>query len=192
MKDKKTGGFPVGTVLHGIRSLAGLKDRCVIDEHSECWIWSMSKSSTGAARASVMMPWNPKPRNMQGIRAAYEYNQNKPLEAGLRVWSGCGNPACCNPRHATAGTVAEWGKFQAERGLWKGRPERVKANRQNGNKRKALTDEQVRIIRESNETGSKLAEVFGVTHQTISAVRLNKRYADQAVMRGASIFRIAA
>jgi len=188
----KKGGFPVGTVLHGVRSLQGIKDRCRIDEDSCCWLWSMSKSKTGAARSVVIMPWEPKPKNVQAVRASYEYATKKPLEAGLRVWSGCGNPLCVNPAHAMAGTVAEWGAFQAARGVWKGQPKRVNANRKIGEKRKALTPEQVQIIRESSESNANLARDFGVTHQTISAVRLNKRYAENGVMRGASIFRMAA
>lgn len=187
MSKRKTGGFPQGTILNGIRSLSAIKDRCRIDEDSGCWVWSMSKSKTGAARAVVVMPWNPKPTNCNAIRAALEFTIESALPSGVRVWPGCGRADCCNPKHALSGTWADWGAWQASRNAWKASPARVRANREIIMKRRKLTDEQVAFIRSSDLPGTELARMFGVSHQLVSSVRTYRYYAT-SVIRGASVF----
>lgn len=187
MDKRKTGGFPAGTILNGVRSLQAIKDRCRIDQESGCWIWSMSKSKTGAARAVVVTPWKPKPTNCNAIRAAYEFTIESALPSSVRVWPGCGQKDCCNPKHAMSGTSAEWGGWQAQRGAWKSQPARVRANRRMIEKRRRLSNEQVAFIRSSDLPGTVLAEMLGVTSQLISNVR-TYRYYTEPLIRGASVF----
>lgn len=68
----------------------------------------------------------------------------------------CNNPACINPAHLRAGTPKD------------NAMDRVNSNRGGdlrgaNNGRAKLTDEQVREIRSSNETGAELARRFGIS-----------------------------
>lgn len=79
-------------------SLEFLRDRCVIDEVTGCWLWSLYVTRAGM----------PQGRTAEGLyyahRAAWEA-VNGPVPEGLFVYHAkCEHNHCINPRHTAAGT----------------------------------------------------------------------------------------
>lgn len=175
-----------GTHLGGVWSLEDLRARCRIDAHTECWHWSLH-IERGSAMVWVRLAGGP-PHKHRGRRAALMLSRGEDLPSGHLAWarSNCHSHDCVNPAHAISGTKAEWGAELARRGLVKNIPAKVRASRQTGLKRRALTPEQVQEVKHSPETNKALAARYGVSFQLISEVRRGIRYPE--TVRGASVF----
>lgn len=97
-------------------------------------------------------------------RLAYE--SAKGDATGLHVCHACDNPKCCNPEHLWLGTHADNHADKASKG-------RTGKEKRSGelNVTSKLTEQQVREILASDETGGSLARKFGVTRANVNAIR---------------------
>jgi hypothetical protein len=105
-------------------------------------------------------------------RLIYEQNYGE-IQEGLIVRHKCDNRNCINPEHLEVGTPKDNTRDMLERG-------RAYTGEQDGesNGNSKLTKEQVDEIRaDKNSTNVALGKKYGVTHSTISAIRLGKRWA---------------
>lgn len=83
------------------------------------------------------------------------------------VRHNCNNPSCINPAHLRPGTQ----KDNAEDRMLSGRGGDLRGE---SNGRSVLNAAAVRLIRNSTESGPKLAARYGVTRQTIYSVRTRR------------------
>lgn len=81
-------------------SLEFLRDRCVIDEVTGCWLWDLYVTRAGM----------PQGRTAEGLyyahRAAWEA-VNGPVPGGRFVYHRCEHNHCINPKHLGCGTRAD-------------------------------------------------------------------------------------
>ena len=126
------------------------------DLHS-CWEWKGRKKHFGYGAY----------KDQAAHRMAYEMCVG-PIPAGLCVRHKCDNPSCVNPAHLEVGTIADNNRDAVDRGRHV-----TPTGTENGNSR--FTDEQVREIRESTETGVALAKRLGCAESTISYIRRRLR-----------------
>lgn len=87
-----------------------------------------------------------------------------------QVLHRCDVRACINVDHMFLGTNAD----NVADKMAKGRQANTAGER---NGRAKLTTDQVRAIRASTETNTAIARRLGVSHQTVSQIRLRKRWA---------------
>lgn len=106
-------------------------------------------------------------KNFASHRVAYEL-ANGPITDDMDVCHSCDNPPCCNPRHLWLG-VADVDN-QADK-VFKERQARGETQ---GSAK--LTENDVKIILASSESGAILARQFNVTRVTISSIRLRKSW----------------
>lgn len=158
-----------GKDLGGIHSIEVLKERCDIDEFTDCWHYKGAKFQG----APVINIWyGGKRRALRGRRAAL-------LLAGVVIKKGhtayarecCKSLDCVNPAHATSGTRKASGKALAESGRLKGNPKTILARKRTAESYRKLTDEQVEEIRNSQESNYKLAERMGLHKFTVWSIR---------------------
>ena len=159
-----------------------IKDRCRVDEFTDCWIWTGATSPSNAGKTRVPRVWatdysadpTGATKTIQtGNRAAWHATTRKPIAPGHRVYrsSTCGNLLCVNPDHLSCGSFTDWGKAVAKRGTWKGSNTRIQANRAIGRKRSHITAEMLHEINHSNDTGQALSVRLGVRATVISKAR---------------------
>lgn len=146
---------------------------------NECWPWTgpVSASKNGGLAYGRIDAFG-----FTGVyvhRIAYwlanggELNLRKNRDSLVR--HSCDNPICCNPKHLLAGTHADNMHDKAERGRskwWESTTQSPRAK---------LDADAVREIREFSAGGAtrkELAERFGVSIQTIKAVRSGRHYSD--------------
>lgn len=176
------GGFPRGAWLGAVRTLEDLMQRCYVDPDSGCWHWRMAIYD-GAPRVYL---WRADGSRMitRGRRAALYLRHGKNLPRGHVAYAKhtCRSHDCVNPDHCTSGSRARWGKVIAESGVLKGSPAKVAANAVLNKARRALSDEQVRHVRASEETHTELAKRLGVSASLIADIRRGRRYAEPAPM----------
>lgn len=165
-------------LANSILSLDDLKSRCFVDSATGCWIWRMS-SSDGAARAWFVDPETGVGRVWTATRLAIRLATGSD-PAGVVYRYQCRDQSCINPAHLRVGTRAEAGAYRASIDLNKGNPAIILANTKTGRAQSKLTLEQVRMIRASDEPGTTLGPKLGVTQSTISAIRLGKKWRDEA------------
>ena len=144
----------------------------------ECWPWMgpvsvAAKGQQPYGRIDVF--------GFKGVyvhRVAYwlanggELNLRKERDSLIR--HSCDNTICCNPRHLLPGTHLDNMRDKVERG----RQPSLKGPR---GPRAKLTADDVREIRKlsaQKATRKELAEKFGVSIQTIKAVRSGRHYSD--------------
>lgn len=140
-------------------------DKIMPITESGCWIWIGSLVRGWYGQTSV----NKKRAYVH--RLAYEETYG-PIPAGMFVCHKCDIPSCCNPQHLFLGTAADNIRDMVR----KNRCRRAyPKNRGAGHFAAKLSDDMVREIRSSNESGRKLAKKFGVGPSTISRVRNNAK-----------------
>lgn len=84
----------------------------------------------------------------------------------------CDNPACVNPGHLRAGTLAENNQDVAKKGRMSKRP-RFEGE---SHPRAKLTECDARRIKESTSTQDHLAQLYGVSQATISGIQTGKSW----------------
>ena len=77
--------------------LERLLDKVIIDEVTDCWIFTGGKNNIGYG----MIRDEKKMRTAH--RVSYEEHNGK-IPVGLLVLHSCDNPICCNPNHLSLGT----------------------------------------------------------------------------------------
>lgn len=131
----------------------------------ECWPWTGAKSrGYGSFRI-------PRRSSIQATRYAYLL-ATKRWPGRYLVCHACDNPACCNPAHLWLGLPADNSRDM----VMKGR-QRSPDQRGENNPRAKLTDDRVREIRRliaDGLTNVTIAPLFGVSHATISLIRLGR------------------
>lgn len=180
----------LGDNFGGIRTLEALRVRCFNNPDTHCWEW---RGAGSIGRTGCIEPrlWLADARKCTTIsRAGWILAGKRALKPGETVWRRCCVDSCCNPAHLMAGTKAQWGKWMAERGHLRGRPERAAINHrikiETG--QTTLTMELAAWIRESQQTGRQVAHAMGVSEQIVSRVR---RFETFKPPRSASIFTLA-
>jgi hypothetical protein len=124
-----------------------------------CWDWSAGTDQDGYGQVRI----DGKTRRSHVISHKIF---NGPV-GGLHVLHSCDRPVCVNPAHLHLGTISDnISEMVARRRNVKG--ERT------GNAR--LTEEGVRLIRQSDLTNIELGKILGVHHSTVSLVRLGRRW----------------
>lgn len=135
-----------------------------VDKGDGCWCWTGTGSRYG-------MFWSGDGRRIGAHRFSYEMHRG-PIPNGMLVMHTCDNPKCVNPDHLRLGTP----KDNMEDMDRKGR-RRTGARRGEACSFSALNADAVRFIRAHPEMRlTDLGERFGVTPNTIRAVRIGKTW----------------
>lgn len=127
------------------------------DEATGCWLWQGALSADGYGSLRI---GGAKERVH---RAAYRHFKGD-IAPDLCVCHRCDNPACVNPDHLFLGTPKDNALDRAAKGRG--------GNLRGGcNGRAKLTEEQVRAIRTSAETGAAIARRLGVSKVLVCRIR---------------------
>lgn len=134
---------------------------------SECWLW-LGGSYKGGYGVFCLPS-----HNVPASRYAY-YLSSGHWPGCFDVLHSCDNPPCCNPAHLWLGFAKE----NARDMVGKGRHARAGAKGERNASAK-LTEDDVRDIRRSaafGETNVTTAARYGVSADTISLIRIGKRW----------------
>lgn len=148
-----------------------LRDKVDRRGPDECWPWTGGLSQSGYGVVHVCG----KARGAH--RVAYEVAYGHPtgsIPRNLVVMHTCDNPRCCNPKHLVLGTQLDNIKDRVAKG-------RTVSHMLPGEAHPGsrLTQEDVEVIRSTRGHGSGrlLADKFGVSETTISAIRKGRSWA---------------
>ncbi|WP_339881830.1 HNH endonuclease [Vreelandella maris] len=144
-------------------------EKYIVDEVSGCWIWQAAKRSTGYGAMKV-----------NGIkesahRVSYTIFKGQ-IPDGLWVLHKCDNPQCVNPDHLFTGTPLANSQDMHSKGR-----QRYVGQKGASNPKSILDANKVgEIIKliAKGMTNRAIANLFGVSHATISLIRLGKCWAD--------------
>ena len=130
-----------------------------------CWEWQASRAKTGYGKFSMGHS-----RHVPAHRVAYEL-VNGPIPVGLHALHRCDNRPCVNPAHLFLGTNHDNIRDMVSKGRTN------HGGEHNGNAK--LDEAQVAEIiarLHAGERASVLAVVFGVTSETVRAIRRGQRW----------------
>lgn len=156
---------PLQVQHHGLTEYERLLKWTNVKGADECWEWLGSRkkgwhgqwrSATGQIELAHRAAW----RLMKG-----------PIPDGLFVLHRCDNPACLNPTHLFLGTQSDNAKDMWAKG--RARPKQAKGSQHANSK---LTEDLVRDIRASKESGVEIARRLGLTATTICDVRKRRTW----------------
>lgn len=142
----------------------------VTENIKECWLWSGAKNTKGYGNLRINK------RYYHAHRIAFWLINGK-IPCGYIVCHICDNPSCCNPHHLMLGTI----KSNSADMLIKNRQKKPESAARGINNAKAkLSDAIVIEIRNKYKKESanqyRLAELYGVSQSTISALVRNKTW----------------
>lgn len=126
-----------------------------------CWDWSGVVNADGYGILTVNSG------NVVASRASYKIHHGE-IPEGLFVLHSCDRPVCVNPAHLRLGTKTENMADMVSRG-------RHAPGERHPNAK--LTEADVVMIRTSDRTLAELAEMTGVSFQTVSRIRRGERWA---------------
>lgn len=175
-----------GAYLGGVRSVADVRLRCVLDADSGCW-----HLRTGHGKPQplgrVQRIWVHGRGSVSATRAVWELAHEAPLPRGRRAVRVCGSYDCANPEHIRALSHAD-----AQRrivGKWHEMTPRRRANLERIQRsRRKFTSQQVLEVRLGTESVAALARKWGVSRTALQAIRDGKTYRDPV----SSVWRLAA
>lgn len=183
----------------GVQDIAGIKDRCRVDEDSGCWNWAWGVSG----RASYPVPMVDigagiigceRITKMPAYRAAWQLSGHD-IPSGRVVYRSCCNPLCCNPEHLKCGKRSAMYAHYAATNRNKGQPHRKVANARN-RKKMMVQPERVREVEALIARGllqKDIAERVGICVETVRRIRLGlhpncSSGSAKQLVRGASVF----
>ena len=129
----------------------------ILGRAETCWDWIGCVLESGYGQIKIDYT------NYRAHRIAYYLVYG--IDPGNQyVCHTCDNPKCCNPKHLFLGEPLDNSTDMVTKG---------RSSRQKGEKhgKAKLTEIQVRLIRKSNETPTRLAPRFGVSPSLISQIR---------------------
>lgn len=130
-----------------------------VERGPRCWEWTGYKNAKGYG---IM--------NLRGERVMahrFAYKLQAEIPAGLYVLHHCDNAGCVKPKHLFVGTLADNNGDMFRKGR-NGNPNIMLGTK---NPAARLSEDDVRAIRNSAESGPILADRYSVTRTTISAIR---------------------
>lgn len=132
-----------------------------VDKRSikDCWNWTAS-TRKGYGRLRV---GSNRQISAHRLIASYEFGN---IPSGAVVRHRCDNPLCVNPTHLCLGSALENMNDKALRGRVRG----------SLNPRAKLNEAQAEIIRASREPLAVLAARYGVSNNTIQAIRYGRNW----------------
>lgn len=155
-----------------MRTLEEIKANCEITEDGH-WLWLGGLRVDG--RPNIYAPdYTRSDGGMQtqaGLRAVWHIINQKPVPQGWRVFGTCDEKACCRPGHIRCAPEAEIGAFMRKAGRYKGKTNRILANRAIGRARSLLTPELIQYIQASPKTGVALSAELNIGDTLISKAR---------------------
>ena len=136
-----------------------------VGEPDECWLWTggVFQRPSAPHQAYGRFNWT-KDDCRYAHRVAYQLSRElaSPPDESLVVMHLCDVPLCCNPAHLRLGTTQE---NNADRDS--------KGRQQHGERHHAtkLTEDQVREIRKSPLSLAFLGKRYGITKQSVKAIK---------------------
>jgi hypothetical protein len=139
-----------------------------VDKSGACWLWNGTQDKDGYGSYG-----NGKCGDTRAHRISWRLAHGMAMiPSGMCVCHSCDNPSCVNPDHLSLGTSRQ------------NTQDAVKKRRHAFGERRAhkLTAEQVAAIREALvnaplRTAKRLAAEYGVSKQTISAIKTGAKWA---------------
>lgn len=135
------------------------------EPNTGCWLWTGYRGKYGTVSVGN--------RSVSAHRRAYGLAKG-PIPPGMYVLHRCDLPGCVNPAHLFLGTAADNSRDMVRKGR------STFGERHHGAK---LTEAEVQLIRNEPRTrgsGRRLAQRFGVTPTTISAIRNGESWSKRA------------
>lgn len=167
-------GHPHGKYLGSIRTIADVRERCVID--GDCWHLRTAHGRP-QPKDRVQRIWVHGKGHASATRAIWELAHGIRMSKGRRAVRTCDSYDCANPAHIKALTHSEAQAFLIGRWADMTQPRKVQLARiQRANRR--LTAEQLAEIRHGTESAYALAKKFGCSPTTICAARRGETYRD--------------
>lgn len=163
----------------GVRTIADLKDRCVVDEITGCWIWRAARDSNGVP--SLQYP--PLGRVVSLGVAIGHLRTGEPSPPGVVWHRTCETRQCANPDHREAGTRST----QMLAAVIKRSPQtraKITAGKRRASK---LSEADVAEIRGSDMKLAEIMERYSITRGYACELRSGKRRAPLAAP-GSSAF----
>lgn len=166
----------------GIRTLDDIRQRCVMDDITECWQWRGGHAIDGSP--SIWFPPLGK-RTTAGVILCWLLTGETP-RPGVVWHRTCDSVGCCSPFHRKAGTR----KSQMRNAKVKcslGHRAKIAQTKRAAS---LLADEHCQAIRQSSETLDTLAMRYGISRSHASRIRRGELRAQ--TVRGSSIFNLGA
>lgn len=167
-----------------ILTIADVRERCVIDKATLCWIWQGALSSDGIPRIHTIDYGRAEKRSMSGPLAVWQIAHERAPLPGHLVYRGCQHARCLNPRHLHLASDRKTIGLHIRRlGTRKGKCTATRL----ANLRKAqiasgslpTPDDVVLAIRavpRAAATNRALAKQFNLAEQTVSRIRRGESY----------------
>lgn len=155
-------------------TLKHLRDRCVVDEATGCWVWQQAVNSVGHP-----MVWSGQ-RVVGAHRLAWGLFKGEPARRGQYVMRSCGDPLCIAPDHLYLIGQAAMTRYAAKLAAASDSPRRRQALALARQQRTRLTPalaQEIRAAVEGGELQRVVAERYGISRTHISAVVRGVRWA---------------
>lgn len=135
-------------------------------EPAACWTWGGYRTSQGYGTIKAGGKYG---TTLLAHRVSWSLENRREIPEGLFVCHSCDTPACVNPAHLWLGTHTD-NIRDAKR---KGRLKRAAGESNDGAK---LNNQQVLEIRSAVGKQADIAKKFGISHQTVWAIKNRERW----------------
>jgi hypothetical protein len=163
-----------GAYLGSIRTIADVRERCVIDADSGCWHLRTAHGRPQDPKR-VQRLWIFGKGAVSATRAVWELSRERQILKGRRAVRMCDSYDCANPKHIKALTHSE-----AQRHIVGGWHEMTPARQANLTRlhrsRRRFTPEQITEIRSGTASAASLARKWGCSPTSVCAVRKGLSY----------------
>jgi hypothetical protein len=167
----------------GFLTIADVRQNCRIDPASHCWHWLGAKSTDGTPRVWTVDHERIEKRTMSGPKGLWNIAHGEAPRRGWLVYRSCVCADCMNPAHlAQAASKRDIFTHIARSGRWKGTcMEQRRANARLAQQASGAIPTAASIVLAIRAAGLQvtnqaLATAHGISHTTVSRIRLGKSH----------------
>lgn len=160
-----------GHKFGGVHTLNDLKERCIVDEFTDCWHFHDAGGNPVTNKTNMSIHYAPTNSKISAVRRAYMLaNPDVNIPKNKGIFKVCNCFDCVNPDHLRMWDRKQYGVHQKKTGSQR-TIAKINSARKAAKQKQTISDDVKRIIATSSESSRVLSDKYGVSQSHVRSIK---------------------